>query len=109
MAAGDACGGDSVMARRQNTETVHVRQAVTGWLSRTRMLEFTVVDVVGGVRGMLERFPTLNVNRAVSNDLIRRQQMGLLKYRMGTVDDGLSAGRPPRFYNQPYKSFENSC
>lgn len=93
------------MARQQNIETIHVRQAVTGWLSRTWMFEFTVGDVVSGVAPMLDHFPSLNVNKAVSNDLIRRQKMGLLRYRMGTVADGLSVGRPPRFYNQPYKSF----
>lgn len=97
------------MPRLQNVETVHVRQAVTGWLSRTRMLEFTVADVVSGVSSMLDRWPALNVNRAVSNDLIRREKMGLLKYRIGTVDDGLSPGRPPRYYHQPYKSFANSA
>lgn len=97
------------MARQQNTETIHVRQAVTGWLSRTQMIEFTVSDVVSGVSPMLDRFPNLNVNKAVSNDLIRRQKMGLLRYRMGTVADGLSVGRPPRFYNQPYKYLQKSA
>lgn len=94
------------MPRLQNPETGQVRNCVSAWLARTLLKEFTTYDVLRDIVPQLEHLRGANLNRAVSNDLIRRAEMGLLRWRKGTKADGLTVGRPPRYYHQPFKMFD---
>lgn len=89
------------MARLQNSETKEIRNRVTQWLGRVGGVQFTVNDVVKGLLGGYSENPSYSLVKGVSNDLIRREGLGLLTSRKGDVCDS-NGGRPPKIYRKKW-------
>lgn len=97
------------MARPTNQCTNQIRQLVTHWLARTTLKEFTVIDITCDLSRQTESLKVVDLTKAVSNDLIRRQSSGMLSSRSGSADDmvldkPVRAGRPARLYWRKWKN-----
>lgn len=88
--------------RRQNSITPYMRELVTLWLAGQRGTQFTVVDIVSQLVRELPSLSAVDCTKAVSNELIRREQVGTLDSRKGRAGEGKGVGRPPRVYWKVY-------
>ena len=91
-----------VMGRRLNKETILIRNIVSGWLNRVNPDTFTVPIILSDVGSLLkESFRDLDLSKALSNELIRREQDGWL---ICVGRDIVGLGRPPKVYKQRYRN-----
>lgn len=89
------------MARPLNKQTMLIRNAVTGWLSRSKVECFTVPLLLSELSCILAvAFRDSDINKAMSNELKRREDLGYLEC-IGDVVVGL--GRPPKVYRQKWR------
>lgn len=84
-----------------NKETALIRSAVSGWINRNNPETFTVPLLLSELGSMLkEVFNDLDLSKAMSNELKRRENMGWLEC-IGVEVVGL--GRPPKVYRQKWR------
>lgn len=88
------------MARKPNPETYTIRQYITNWLTRTNVLTFTVPLLMRELESLLEPYKGCDLSKQISNDLIRREQCGML---VSEVGEPHGVGRPPRVYKQRWR------
>lgn len=85
----------------QNYETPYMRQRIALWLAGTTLYEFTVSDIMQGVDIPADSVQTVDLCKAVSNELIRLETQHRLLSRKGVKGvDGCGVGRPPRVYHK---------
>jgi hypothetical protein len=89
-----------------NTETHLIRSLIDKWMLYTydHTSEFVASRVAYDISSSsfdLDEHPHLNLNQAVSNDLLRRERLRQLVGRKGTSEDVNGTGRPPRVYRLP--------
>lgn len=78
-----------------------IRNAVTGWINRNNPERFTVTLLLSELGSMLkETFNDLDLSKAMSNELKRRERLGWLEC-IGLEVIGL--GRPPKVYRQKWR------
>lgn len=89
------------MSRSLRKHTELIRSAVSGWLTRNNPDSFTVPILLRDLKGALAvAFDDLDLNKAMSNELKRREALGLLEC-IGIEVVGL--GRPPKVYRQKWR------
>ena len=88
------------MARTQNKHTNFVRASISGWLLRNKGQRFTVPGLVLELKGLFEGLH-IDASKMISNELIRREAIGLLVCERTEV---VGVGRPPKVYRQKWVS-----
>ena len=86
------------MAMKQNKATASIRDKVGLCINRYNGLGFTLSQLRRELEGFLSDFSGVDVDKAVSNELLRRVDKGLLSYTI-LARKG-EPGRPPRLYKQ---------
>ena len=89
------------MARPANPHTLQIRQLVGSFLENTPLIWWSVQDVREYLGSRLDSFTRIDIGKALSNELIRRETMGLLKSETGKAN---GVGRPCRIYTQVWKA-----
>ena len=85
----------------QNYETPFVRQCINVWLAGTTLKEFTVSDIMEDIVLPPDTRLSVDLCKAVSNELIRLETQHRLLSRKGIKGfDGCGVGRPPRVYHK---------
>ncbi len=92
------------MARPTNKETPFIRQCINLWFAGNKLSEFNVTVITNAI---ILANPVLqgsdsDVSKAVSNDLARRESIGILTSRKGVKGEGSGMGRPPRMYSKVF-------
>lgn len=83
-----------------NKHTPAIRQLVTSFINTTDLECFSVKDVKDGLGHRLDAYASIDLVKALSNDLIRRQSKGWLRSFTGEPS---GVGRPVRVYSQMWK------
>lgn len=85
----------------QNYETPFIRECINLWLASNTLKEFTVADIQTALQDTHKSLYTLDLCKAVSNELIRLETKHRLLSRKGIKGiDGCGVGRPPRVYRK---------
>lgn len=88
------------VATPQNKATASIRDKVGRKINAYNGLGFTLAQLRRELADFLADFKGVDVDKAVSNELLRRVDLGLLSYTI--LPRQGEPGRPPRLYKQKW-------
>lgn len=88
------------MARPINKHTATIRQAVTNWIARTNPEYYNVPMLITALSSVLSSCHGVDLGKALSNELTRREALGLVE---STHSEVVGVGRPPKMYRQLWR------
>lgn len=83
--------------------TPFIRAAVADWLNWNQQPMFTVKDICKGLKSSHKALESMNLTKPVSNELIRLENLYIIKGRKGFAEE-IPEGtvRPPTMYKMLY-------
>lgn len=88
---------------KKNEITPFVRQCITLWFAGNTDQKFTVSQICRELKEKHSILLEIDLCKAVSNELIRLESLGIMTSRKGAPEDvEHGTGRPPRVYRLTY-------